>query len=116
MAVKKQTTVVHAPYSRRTGDLLSYAWGNPGDDGASLSPTEWRQNEEFTATLRFDCFERGRSAAHAIFRDDDGHRFPMFLRELAELMTKEEFRAGKIHGRFIVVKRGANYGTKYLGQ
>lgn len=91
------------PYSS-DGSLLSYA----PYCRVPLSP-----NEPFHATLRFDQFLRGRSAAHAYFVDDETKRqFPMFLTDLAKAIPL--LKEGRITGKWCVAKRGENYGIRLM--
>lgn len=87
------------------GDMLAYAdyW---------RGTVEWRDNEQFEATLKYVGFERGRSAAHLIFEDENGHSFPMFLQQFDEIMHAGGFDGNKIYGKWVGVKRGQNYGVQ----
>jgi hypothetical protein len=73
----------------------------------------WQPWEPPTGALTFEGFERGRSAAYAIFRSRDGRTFPMFLSDLEKVLLSE---AGLIAGEtdpfatWTVRKRGQNYG------
>lgn len=79
--------------------------------GYGGSNYEWRPNEPFEDTLRFTGFERGRSAARAIWiSEKDGTAYPMFLMDLAELLRTAAIADGKVSGRFMARKQGANYG------
>lgn len=83
-----------------------------GYDKAS-NIVSWRENEPFYAKLKFESFERGRSAAHAIFRDSKSSaRYPMFLTDISAAM--EELRSGFLEGDFMFAKRGSNYGLKLI--
>ena len=62
----------------------------------------------FDSELTFTRFERGRSSALAIFTTDLGVEAPMFLSNLDEIFNMIE--RGRISGRWIVVKKGQNYG------
>lgn len=74
---------------------------------------EWKDNYIFEASLVFDHFQRGRSAAHAIFNDGQGRKFTMFLAELSKAIPSLE--EGQLVGYFTFCKRGQNYGIKFLG-
>lgn len=100
-----------APF-RENGDMDSY--DNYRSEMKPVPTTQY-------LSLNFDGFERGRSAARAIFKESlSGREFPMFLTDLGDLL------AGDIHvsrgvvdwphleGDFIVVKRGSNYGLRAL--
>lgn len=73
---------------------------------------EWRENCTFSATLIFKGFQRGRSAAYAVFHlEETGQQYPMFLKDLGAVMLSE-VRGGKVSGWWTFCKRGANYGIK----
>lgn len=92
------------PYCTRTGKLLSYPGYEP----------EWRDATPFRATLVFVEFERGRSAAHAIFEDNlTKQRYPMFLADLAAAV--KHLYLGQLVGEFGYAKRGQNFGVKFIG-
>jgi hypothetical protein len=71
----------------------------------------WRDPEPFEAVLKFTCFSRGRSAAHALMYSETGARYTVFLTDLSE-MIKDQRWCGGIAGRFIPCKRGQNYGVR----
>lgn len=99
-----------APYWR--GNLQEYAgygWGTDEDYGTP--DKEWRANDPFAATLRLYGTERGRSAMRFLWKDEDGHTFPMFATDMAHLvMSKDGAAGGLAKGQWLVMKRGANYG------
>lgn len=76
----------------------------------------WKDNEPFVAHLRFEGFQRMRSAAHAVYRsvEDESWEAVMFLTELGELISSG-YAPMYLTGRFCHVKRGTNFGIKYLG-
>jgi hypothetical protein len=93
------------PFDRETGHQLSYPYMYAQSDR-----NDWRDNDSFEDTLTFLHFERGRSAAHAIFqRKNTGTRVTVFLKELSLMMPF--IRYGMISGVFEHCKRGTNYGT-----
>lgn len=75
----------------------------------------WKDNEVFRATLKFERFERGRSAAHAIYAkaDDPSWQVTIFLSDLEDLILRGE-APFLLTGRWEFVKRGQNYGVKKL--
>jgi hypothetical protein len=75
----------------------------------------WKDNEPFEATLTFQWFERGRSAAHAIYAkaDDPTWQAVMFLSDLGKLI-EADVAPLHIRGTFIFVKRGTNYGIQLI--
>lgn len=72
----------------------------------------WKPNEEIKLTLHYDGYGRGRSAV-TFYWKDDGHKYPMFIKDVDELL-RQDMRISSIHGIFTYVKRGANYGIKFL--
>lgn len=88
------------------GDLLGYPHGR-------WDEIHWRENYEFNDTLSFVGFERGRSAAHAIFEDSDGHFMQMFLTNLEDLILAGK-KPTKTKGWWTFVKKGRNFGVKMV--
>lgn len=74
---------------------------------------EWRANEPFEATLKLVGQSRGRSSA--LFNWEDvktGTQYPMFMSSLGNLVRNSTINFGQVSGRWIAVKRGANYGIE----
>jgi hypothetical protein len=89
--------------------------GNPVPYVRSRASLVWKDNEVFRATLKFERFERGRSAAHAIYAkaDDPSWQVTMFLSDLGDVIARGE-APFLLTGRWEFVKRGQNYGVKKL--
>ncbi|MEU7911358.1 hypothetical protein [Microbispora bryophytorum] len=108
----------HAPYNAN-GDLMHFPETRHKYDLENKTreeiPYDWRPNEPFTATLTLMRMSRGRSAAYFYWRDADNHEFPMFMTDLCDLLTGTTIDRGTVTGRWDVVKRGKNYGLRYLG-
>lgn len=93
----------------------------PFDENASPVPYvvgkvtnyQWADNLPFHATLDFVRFERGRSAAHAIYAraDDPSWEASMFLSDLGAVIERG-LAPLRLKGTFEFVKRGQNYGVK----
>lgn len=107
-----KTKVTEVPY--KDGSLMSYA-------GSYSTGVEWRKNLPFYRTLFYKTYERGVSAARFIWKDDEGHTYPMFMTDMDALLTEGEVRSAafsnirgpsRISGNWIVTKRGQNYGIK----
>lgn len=78
-----------------------------------INPATWRPNNEFAARMTLDGAKRGQSGSAAVFvwRDDSDHEWPMFLVDVANLMKQSGVvEGGVVEGRWVVVKRGTNYG------
>ncbi len=73
----------------------------------------WKPNEEIELTLHYDGYGRGRSAVTFYWKDDNGHKYPMFIKDVDELL-RQDMGTSSVHGIFTYVKRGANYGIKFL--
>ncbi|MEV1168574.1 hypothetical protein [Nonomuraea sp. NPDC049784] len=108
--------VTEAPYDEQ-GNLIHYPKTRYtyANGVRTEIPYDWRLNEPFTATLKVTGFERGRSAARFFWADQDGHEFPMFLKDLDQMLMTADFTRGTVTGRWDVAKRGENYGLRYLG-
>lgn len=73
----------------------------------------WKPNEEVELTLHYQGYGRGRSAVTFYWVDDNGYRYPMFIKDVDELL-KQDMGTSSVHAIFTYVKRGANYGIKFL--
>jgi hypothetical protein len=73
----------------------------------------WKPNEEVELTLHYQDYGRGRSAVTFYWIDDDGHEYPMFITDVDELL-KQDMGTSRVHAIFTYVKRGQNYGIKFL--
>ena len=73
----------------------------------------WKPIEEVELTLHYKEFNRGRSAVTFYWTDDDGHEYPMFIKDVDELM-RMNIAMSEIHAIWTYVKRGANYGIKFV--
>lgn len=75
--------------------------------------TDWRPNEPFEATLKLVGQSRGRSSALFEWGDvKTGTRYPMFMSSLGDLIENTLINYGLVHGKWIAVKKGANYGIE----
>ena len=109
------------------GDLQEYSFRNLDDSerarvyrGESVEievysgkKEVWKPNEEVELTLHYNGYGRGRSAVTLYWKDDDGHQYPMFIKDVDELL-RQDMGTSSVHGIFTYVKRGANYGIKFL--
>lgn len=90
------------PFNSR-GDQVAYPSEN----------TELRPNFEFQDVLIYHGFERGRSAAHMVFKRERAETLVrVFLKEFEGFVP--HMRAGKVSGRFTFCKRGQNFGCILL--
>ena len=109
------------------GDLQEYSFRNLDDserervyrgetveiETYSGNKEVWKPNEEIELTVHYDGYGRGRSAVTFYWKDDDGHKYPMFIKDVDELL-RQDMGVSSVHGIFTYVKRGANYGIKFL--
>lgn len=105
------------------GSLQEYSFYNLNDDERdriyngehieSPDGTVWKPNEEIYLRLHYDGYARGRSAVTFYWKDSDGHRYPMFLTDMDDIL-KRNIGVSSLYGIFTYVKRGANYGIKLL--
>ena len=105
------------------GNLQEWSWNNLTDserervyngEGVVKGSNEvWKPNKEVELTLHYKGYGRGRSAVTFYWVDDDGHKYPMFIKDVDELL-RQDIGASSIHAIFTYVKRGANYGIKFL--
>ena len=105
------------------GNLQEWSWNNltdserervyNGEEVVKGSNEVWKPNKEVELTLHYEGFGRGRSAVTFYWVDDDGHNYPMFIKDVDELL-RQDIGTSNIHAIFTYVKRGANYGIKFL--
>ena len=70
-------------------------------------------NYEFEDTLIYSGYSRGTSSCTVQFKSiNDNKEYAMFMKELDNCIFN--LIDGKLKGRFTFVKRGENYGIKYL--
>lgn len=73
----------------------------------------WKPNFEFTDTLKYSHYSRGRSSAKIHFTSQSNNKsFEMFLTDFDELMGLKGFNGNTVTDTFTFCKRGANYGIK----
>lgn len=73
----------------------------------------WKPNKEVELTLHYKGYGRGRSSVTFYWLDNEGHEYPMFIKDMDELL-KEKIGVSDVHAIFTYVKRGANYGIKFV--
>lgn len=73
----------------------------------------WKPNEEVELTLHYKGYGRGRSSVTFYWEDDNGHSYPMFIKDIDELL-RLDMGTSSVRGVFTYVKRGSNYGIKFL--
>ena len=105
------------------GNLQEWSWNNLTDSERERvynweevvkgSNEVWKPSEEVELTLHYQGYGRGRSAVTFYWVDDDGHKYPMFIKDVDELL-RQDIGTSSIHAIFTYVKRGANYGIKFL--
>lgn len=88
----------------------------PVDSGGNMieypdyhnKPAAWVDIKEFEATMTFVRYEKGRSSLRFILEDENGKKWSM----MAQCIDDFVFRAnsGTISGKWVMCKRGANYG------
>ena len=114
MASKK----IKIPFSTRDGNMLSYTGCLPGDtydEKYNNGRWIWLDNYVFYDDLKFDGFHRGCSSAGATFKSlNDGKEYNVFLKDLADIINLSDLRCGIVHGQFTFIKRGSNYGLRYV--
>ena len=105
------------------GNLQEWSWNNltdserervyNGEEVVKGSNEVWKPNKGVELTLHYKGYGRGRSAVTFYWADDDGHKYPMFIKDVDELL-RQDIGTSSIHAIFTYVKRGANYGIKFL--
>lgn len=83
------------------------------DDGNWKDRFVWKPNVQFRTTLFYDGYSRGRSSIKFDFTNPNGKRFSMFATDL-DAMIKQGVPIKEIYGIFEFVKRGQNYGIRFV--
>lgn len=90
-----------------------------GRDGSLLRTAdavhEWRPNEPFRKSLTLRAPEHGGFGTYVVWEDSWGHRYPMFVSSLADLLLRSTVSYGVTVGWWTVIKRGKSYGICRLG-
>lgn len=83
--------------------------------GDRLIPLDgWRDNEPFQARLTVQGVQSGRSAKYFIWTDADGRTFPMFAKDMIDVLRYATVEhGGTVYAFWSVRKRGSNYGIAY---
>lgn len=75
----------------------------------------FKPNFEFYDTLQYIGYSRGRSSIKIQFIClSCGTTVEMFISDFDDMMEREGLHGKHVSGRFTFVKRGKNYGVKYL--
>lgn len=82
--------------------------------GRYLDPL-WMDNFEFEATLIYEDYGRGRSAAYFFFKDEaTGAIHSMFMRDFHDVIRRCTLDQGRVTSRWTFIKRGMNYGIQMV--
>lgn len=107
-----------APFKKEGGlwhyppDLSESKWrGTPIEKRPTL---EWREIEKWHDTMLLVGQQRGRSAAFFLLVGRDHQTYPMFMSDSLEMMQTATIARGTVTGHWTVVKKGRNFGLKYL--
>jgi hypothetical protein len=113
---KKEPLMI--PFSTHDNSMIQYVGCLPNtmqDEHWNNGRWVWKENFIFEDDLQFLGFYRGCSSAGTTFESLNDHRkYTMFLKDLEELILVDGIRSGIVHGKFTFVKRGQNYGIKYV--
>lgn len=76
----------------------------------------WKENFEFEDELYVLGMSRGRSAANfTLVSQTNGKSYNLFMTDMVDMLQNGVINKGKIKGKWTFVKRGQNYGIKFLG-
>lgn len=110
---------ITAPF-KKNGSLWHYPptdqeLNNPRVSADKRPTLEWREVGPWEDTMLVVGQQRGRSAAIFLLVGSDGKTsYPMFMSDASEMMRSATIDRGKITGRWAVVKKGRNFGLRYL--
>lgn len=89
------------PYDKDGNMVHYYGWGG----SIQKESIVFKDNDPFEATLTFIDYKRGRSGHHFILQDEQGHKYPMFIKELMRAIKFVDH--GVINGTFCGIKSGS---------
>lgn len=87
---------------------------NDAKDGDYIGHRTYKKNTPFYASLICTRVERGTSACRFHWEDETSD-YTMFPTDMMELLSMNVV-TNPLTGYFAVVKKGANFGIKYLGK
>ena len=106
----------YAPFTTREDNWRGIKPGSLSSWGHSSDV--WKDvMEPFEATLKYKEYSKGRSSVTFYWEDiKTGLTYPMFISSLGEILEKGKVFSGEqISGRWKVIKKGSNFGIKYVG-
>lgn len=108
MSTKKKVGDYLIPFDKN-GNQLDYAEGRWGIS----KEISMLQNFEFTDTLKFQRYGRGRSSVNFTFvRQSNNKTVSFFVSDFCDALPK--LNGGEITGVFTFTKKGMNYGCKLI--
>ena len=95
------------------GNQLDYESFRRNPSTGAYEPVGSKDNFEFTDTLTFQGYDRGRSSVtFQMKRFSTNTTVSMFISDFSEIVNK--MNHGAITGTFTFVKKGQNYGCKMV--
>lgn len=102
------------PFNPIHGGCMHYPERVWDRDHPMMDPV-WGDNLEFEATLQYEAYARGRSAAYFHFKDEaTGAVHPMFMRDFDDVISRCVLDKGRVTARWTFIKRGMNYGIQMV--
>jgi len=98
---------IEIPFSIKTKELISYVGWNTTD-------IIWKQNYTFEKILTASDMSRGQSSATFTLVDDEGLEHNMFMKDMLTMVQNAKIEYGKINAVWTFIKRGQNYGIRFL--
>jgi hypothetical protein len=91
------------------GNVLSY------DPYSFSGQGKRREVKPFTDTMTILGYRRGRSAAGFLLEGHDGVQYPIFMKDMVDVMQQRTITEGVIQKtQWTFCKRGSNYGVKLV--
>ena len=72
------------------------------------------ENYEFESEMTIITYSRGRSAANFVLKDERGHTYNVFMKDMIDIIHNSLIDKGILTGRWTFCKRGQNYGIKLV--
>ena len=111
----KSKKVYQIPFDDN-GSLMSYPlrkYVRDADGNSRIWVPNLRDNYEFEATMTYHGFDNGiRSAHRIIWRDDEGHTYPMFISRFGEALEAHGMQGKTMTGWWTFMKQGENFSLR----
>jgi hypothetical protein len=97
---------IEIPFNRKTNSPIIYPM--------SYMDIRWEKNYIFDEILFIYGISRGTSSATFNASDENEIQYNIFMKDILYIIQNAKIENGKIHGLWTFIKRGKNYGVRFL--